>query len=187
MKATLTVIVGVLLAAQAFIGFSFLMSCLKEREKRASLFAGLQLVCMLLLLSIFLYLAGTGFFQTMPGIALLTLALLTAATALFLLARRSAPNPKALKGTPGRMSEKSFSPGIVPFGPALWNTRPSTRSIRTLKRVMPREETGEALSGSWARSTGRPVDPTQRLPWLVLPSLCISQPRSKSNPLLILL
>ena len=106
MKEVLIVVAGVVLAAQALIGLSFFVSCLREREKRASFFAGLQLAAMLLMLFLFIYLAGTGFFRTTLGAALLALALLTAAVAFFMLARRSSPNPKALRGTKGHIVGK---------------------------------------------------------------------------------
>lgn len=101
MKEILTIIAAVVLSVQALIGLSFFISCLWEGEKRASFFAGLQLAGMLLMLLLFLYLTGNGYFQTTLGAVLLALALVAAAAAFFLLARRSTPNLKALKGTRG--------------------------------------------------------------------------------------
>jgi reductive dehalogenase len=104
MKEVLTIIAGVVLTVQAFIGLYFFVSCLWEREKRASLFAGLQLACMFLMLLLFLYLTTIGFFRTNLGAVLLALALAIASVGFFLLARRSAPNQKALKGTKGHIT-----------------------------------------------------------------------------------
>jgi reductive dehalogenase len=104
MKDVLTLVAGMVLAAQAAVGLAFFISCLQEREKRASLFAGVQLACMILLLLLFLYLASTGFFLTTLGAVLLVLAMLAAAAAFVLLARQSAPNLKALKGTRGSIA-----------------------------------------------------------------------------------
>jgi len=104
MKEVLTIIAGLVLAAQAVIALSFFISCLWEKEKRASFFSGLQLACMLLLLFLFLYLASNGFFQSTLGAVLLALAILMAAAAFLLLARRSPANLKALKGTKGSIA-----------------------------------------------------------------------------------
>ena len=101
MKEVLTAVSGIVLVVQAFIGLFFFVSCLWEGEKRASFFAGLQLAGMLLMLLLFIYLGSIGFFQTIPGAALLALALVTAAVVFFLVVRRSAPNEKALQGTKG--------------------------------------------------------------------------------------
>lgn len=103
MKEVLTFAAGIVLTAQALVGLSFFISCLREREKRASIFAGLQLTAMLLIIILFLYLRGTGFFQTTLGAALLALTLLTAAVGFFFLFRRSAPNLNSLKGTKGHI------------------------------------------------------------------------------------
>jgi reductive dehalogenase len=94
-------IAGLVLVAQAFIGLSFFVSCLKEKERRAGLFAGLQALAMLLLLGFFLYLCAIGFFRTGAGIALLIAGLIVCGTMTFFLLRRTPPNPKALQGTKG--------------------------------------------------------------------------------------
>jgi reductive dehalogenase len=103
MKEVLTFVAGIVLTVQALAGLSFFISCLREREKRASIFAGLQLTAMLLIIILFLYLRSTGFFRTALGAALLALALLTAAIGFFFLFRRSAPNLSALKGSKGQI------------------------------------------------------------------------------------
>jgi reductive dehalogenase len=92
---------GLILFAQALIGLSFFISCLQEKERRASLFAGLQLLVMLLLLTLFLYLNGIGFFRTGPGIILLIVGLVVLGALAFFLMRRSPPNTKALQGARG--------------------------------------------------------------------------------------
>ena len=50
-------IVTVVLIIQSCIGLSFFISCIWEKEKRASLFAGLQFLGMLAFLLFFLHLA----------------------------------------------------------------------------------------------------------------------------------
>jgi len=104
MKELLTIVAGIVLTSLALIGLSFFISCLWERERRASFFAGLQLAGILFMLLLFLMLTSTGFFQTSLGFGLLVLVLAIAAVVLFLLTRTSAPNLKALEGTKGHIS-----------------------------------------------------------------------------------
>jgi len=104
MKELLTIVAGIALTAVAAMGLSFFISCLWERERRASLVAGLQMAGMLFVLFLFLFLTRAGCFETSLGAALLTLGLAVAAVALFLLLRRGAPNMKALGGTKGYLA-----------------------------------------------------------------------------------
>lgn len=104
MKELLTILAGTVLTGIVLIGLYFFISCLWERERRASFFAGLQLAGMVFLLFLFLLLTRAGFFQTVLGAALLMLGLAVSAAALILLVRRGVPNPKALKGTKGSIA-----------------------------------------------------------------------------------
>ena len=67
----LTLVDGLALAAQAFVGLAYLVSSLWEKEKRASLFAALQFVGMLLVFILFVSMALSGYFQTWFGGTLL--------------------------------------------------------------------------------------------------------------------
>jgi reductive dehalogenase len=101
MIAFLIFIAGLVLIVQALIGLSFFISCLRERERRASFFAALQLLVMHLLLGLFLHLNSISFFRTGWGIALLITGLTTfGALALFVL-RRTPGNARALHGSKG--------------------------------------------------------------------------------------
>ena len=96
------IIIGAIgLIIQAFIGLSFLLSCISEKESRASMFALIQFIGMLALLAGYLILALTGFFETKIGMTVLIAGYLLAGLATFLLFRRSKPNPRALAGTKG--------------------------------------------------------------------------------------
>jgi reductive dehalogenase len=97
----LVLIDALILIMSSIIGLSFFLSCLHEKERRASFFAGLQLLLMLLLLGVFVYLNGVGFFLTGAGIALLVAGLTLFAVSAFFLVRRTPPNTKALLGTRG--------------------------------------------------------------------------------------
>lgn len=95
---------GIGLTIQAFIGFSFFVSCIWEKEKRASVFAFLQFVGMSVVLGVFLVLVTYGFFNTIPGKVTLCLGYFGAISAALLLLKKTAPNPVALKGTQGLMT-----------------------------------------------------------------------------------
>jgi reductive dehalogenase len=94
--------IGVIgLIAQALIGLSFFISCIWEKERRASVFAGMQFLVMGAFLVIFLLLIWIGFFQTTLGLGILIAGYVVVLLAAFLLVRRTAPNQRALKGTKG--------------------------------------------------------------------------------------
>jgi len=101
MLTFLLLIAGLILIINSIIGLSFLISCLQEKERRASFFAALQLLAMLLLLAFFFHLHSTGFFRTGTGIALLVAGLIVFGAFAFVLLRRTLPNPKALQGAKG--------------------------------------------------------------------------------------
>jgi reductive dehalogenase len=103
MLTFLLLIAGLILIINSIIGLSFLISCLQEKERRASLFAALQLLAMLLLLVFFFHLHSTGFFRTGAGVALLVVGLIVFGAFAFVLLRRTLPNPKALQGAKGRI------------------------------------------------------------------------------------
>jgi reductive dehalogenase len=101
MASVLVFVVGLLLITQAFIGSCFLISSVREKEKRASTFAFLQFLAMLGLLVLFIALWISRFFETGPGVAVLIAGLILAASAAFFLLRKNMPNESALKGTKG--------------------------------------------------------------------------------------
>ena len=100
----LTLADGLALAAQAFVGLAYLLSSLWEKEKRASLFAALQFVGMLLVFILFVSMALSGYFQTWFGGTLLISGTLGAAAGGFFLVRRTGFNAKALQGPDGYVS-----------------------------------------------------------------------------------
>jgi len=89
------------LAAQAFIGLTFFISSIAEKERRATVFGGIQFAGMLGLLIIFLILWGKGFFFTSTGLVVLVLGYALACFSGFLFLHRTPSNPHALKGTLG--------------------------------------------------------------------------------------
>jgi reductive dehalogenase len=97
----LIVLAALVLVVQACIGLGFFISCMWEKEKRATLFAGLQCFGMLCVLIAFLYLVRIDFFETDTGLAILIIGFFLGAVVAFLFLRRTAPNKKALEGTKG--------------------------------------------------------------------------------------
>ncbi|MBW1644433.1 MAG: reductive dehalogenase [Deltaproteobacteria bacterium] len=96
------IFLGVLgLAVQAFIGLAFFYSSVWEKERRATVFAAVQFAGMTVLLIIFIFLAGRGFFKTSPGMALLIAGYIMVVLAVIFMVRRTAPNQRALQGTTG--------------------------------------------------------------------------------------
>lgn len=94
-------IVAVSLIGQAFIALAFFISSIWEKEKRATLFAGLQLLVMAGLVIVFFLLITSGFFETGIGGSILISAFILGTLTLVLLIRKTATNPKALQGTKG--------------------------------------------------------------------------------------
>ena len=89
------------LILQTLIGLSFLVSCIWEKERRATFFAGLQFLAMFGVLILYLYLTWIGFFEAGLGLVLLVVALVLGAVAVFIFMRRTSPNKRALQGAAG--------------------------------------------------------------------------------------
>ena len=68
MVSLLIFIAALGLIVKAFIGLGYFISCILEKEKRATVFAGLQFLGMVALVAVFFFLAGIGFFR--PNLAL---------------------------------------------------------------------------------------------------------------------
>jgi reductive dehalogenase len=94
-------IAGLVLVSLALIGLSFFISCILEKEPRASLFAALQLLTTLLLLGFFIHLYSIAFFHAGAGIAILVAGLIVSGSIAVALLRRTPANPKALQGAKG--------------------------------------------------------------------------------------
>ena len=101
MIGILTMIVGGALIVQAFIGLSFFVSSVWEREPKATIFSLIQFLGMSGLVAFFFYLLNVGLFETTIGIFILWLAIVSGALCLFFLIKKSPPNKKALQGTEG--------------------------------------------------------------------------------------
>ena len=94
-------ILGLALCVQAFIGLSFFISSIQEREKRATVLAGLQFIGMLFLVVLFFVLNAYDFFDSGFGFGIMILALVVGAVGAILLFTRIGVNKRALQGTKG--------------------------------------------------------------------------------------
>ena len=97
----LVLVVSVGLFGQAAVGMSYLISSIRESEKRASFFAGLQFLAMAGALFVFLSWWHSGFLYTGGGTAIVIFLLIGGGIAALLLLKKTASNPKALEGTRG--------------------------------------------------------------------------------------
>jgi reductive dehalogenase len=101
MTVVLFWIIAIAGIVQAIIGLSYFVSSIWEKERRASMFGGLQFLGMLAALILLFYLYSAGFFHTTPGVVVLILGLILGALAAASLMMRLGVNAKALKGTGG--------------------------------------------------------------------------------------
>jgi len=101
MTNLLSAIVIAGLTGFAFVGLTFLVSAVREKEKRAAIFGGAQFICLLVLLVLFICGHGSGFFVDGFGLMILVGFSVTGALGCLTLVYRTAGNPKALAGTAG--------------------------------------------------------------------------------------
>ena len=71
MNILITIVILFGLGALVFVGLTYFISSIWEREKRASVFAGLQFLGMTALLGIFWYFVNIGFFEKQYGTPIL--------------------------------------------------------------------------------------------------------------------
>ena len=86
---------------QAAIGLSFFISCVWEKEPRATIVSGIQFLLMLGLVGLLFYLNSTGFFITNSGLTVLIISLGMAAGFCVFLMRKTGQNQSALEGANG--------------------------------------------------------------------------------------
>jgi reductive dehalogenase len=141
-------VVFVGLCGQAAVGLGYWISSIKELEKRASVFAGLQFLAMMGAVLLFFYGWHVGFLYTGGGIAILIGLLAGAGFAVFLFVKKTPTNPKALEGTRGaivgevaRVDERdivfarnrSIRPGTEQYK-AYYKKRPAYEKIDAARR-----------------------------------------------------
>jgi reductive dehalogenase len=145
----LSLLVTLGLCVQTAVGSSYLVSSIWEKEKRASVFAGVQLIGMLGLTILFVYWWQTGLFYKGPGVGILICLLMAGIAAGVLLMRKTPANPKALKGTKGLIvgevkrpderdivfaRNRSLRPGSEQYQ-AYYSTQPEVEQYDTARRA----------------------------------------------------
>lgn len=142
------------LLVQAFIGLSFFISCIWEKESRAAIFAFLQFVGMVGMFIVFFFLAWTGYFYTDSGFILLTAGCIVTTALSFVLFTRIGTNPEALQGTQGLILDKVKQHDerdlVFARNRAL---RPESKEYKAYYKKHPEKETFDAQR----RSRGGPI------------------------------
>ena len=167
------------------VGLCFFISSIWERERRASIFAGLQFLLMLTVLIVFLSLSRMGFFGSGPGLAVLIILYVIGLPLALLFLLPSRRNPRALAGTKGYVhgEVRRFDERAQVFARNR-SLRPGSREYEIFYRDYPgyeefdkkRRERGGPLGslGSIDGSRGRiNVDATLA---------CVSIPQALSSP-----
>jgi reductive dehalogenase len=101
MKEILFRLASIAAIVQALIGLSYFVSSIWEKERRASIFAGLQFLGMLIVVILLYSLYSTGFFHTTSGALVLILGLVIGISLTVFLVIPLGVNAKALQGSRG--------------------------------------------------------------------------------------
>jgi reductive dehalogenase len=130
------VLVG--LISQAVVGLSYLISSVREKEKNASLFGGLQFLGMAGALILFIYWWTNGFLATASGIGIMICLLIGGIAAAIMLIRKTPANQKALEGTQGLITGdvKRFDERDVVFARNR-TIRPGSEQYKAYYRMRP--------------------------------------------------
>jgi len=157
MVTVLIFIAALALIAQAFIGLTYFISCIREKEKQATFFAGLQFVGMLGLVVFFFFLIWIGFFETVPGLSLLIAGLILGALGAFLLMRRTGANQRALEGSKGLIvgKVKRYDEREIVFARNR-SLRPGSEQYRVFYKEHPEYEEFDARRRKMGGPLGHP-------------------------------
>jgi reductive dehalogenase len=130
------VLVG--LISQAVVGLSYLISSLREKEKNASFFGGVQFLGMAAALILFIYWWTSGFLATASGIGIMICLLIGGIAAAIMLIRKTRANQKALEGTRGLITGdvKRFDERDVVFARNR-TIRPGSEQYKAYYRMHP--------------------------------------------------
>jgi reductive dehalogenase len=181
----LTIMGAAGLAVQAFIGLSFFISCLREKDPRASLFALLQFLGMTAVLIIYLVLAWAGFFKAGTGLFLLVAGYVLVALAVVLILARIGKNPRASQGTKGLFAGevKRFDERDQVFARNR-SLRPGSKPYHAYYEAHPERENYDAQR----RAKGGPMGPAgvidrpHELANVAMTLACVSMPHYLSDP-----
>ncbi|MGD2100005.1 MAG: reductive dehalogenase domain-containing protein [Desulfobacterales bacterium] len=159
MKIVDTIIFLVLagLIAQAAIGLSFLISSIRELEKRASVLAGVQFAIMAGAVLLFAYGWETGFLYSGSGVGILICLIAGAGLCAILFVKKSPANLKALQGTQGAIvgDVKRIDERDVVFARNR-SIRPGTDQYGTYYQMRPEYEKMDAARREKGGPLGQP-------------------------------
>ena len=149
------VLVG--LISQAVVGLSYLISSVREKEKSASLFGGLQFLGMAGALILFIYWWTSGFLATASGIGIMICLLIGGIAAAIMLIRKTPANQKAQEGTQGLITGdvKRFDERDVVFARNR-TIRPGSEQYKAYYRMRPEYEQFDAARREKGGPLGQP-------------------------------
>jgi len=134
------------LIGQAAVGLNYLVSSVREKEKRASFFAGLQFFLMAGALVLFAFGWITGFLATAGGIGFLIGLLIAGVAGGIIFIRKTPASQKALAGTRGLITGevKRFDERDIVFARNR-TLRPGSEQYQTYYRMRPEYEKLDAV------------------------------------------
>lgn len=169
----------------AVIGLGFLISCIWEKEARATLFAGFQLVLMLGLVILLFYLESIGLFETRAGTTLLIIGLILSGGLLALFTLTIGSNANALQGTRGLMvgSVKRCDERDIVFARNR-TLSPGTEQYNTYYKLHPEYEEYDAARRKRGGPLGKPgsIDKPEGRPNVAATLASLSIPLHLSTP-----
>jgi len=169
----------------AVIGLSFLISCIWEKEARATLFAGFQFVLMLGLVILLFYLESIGLFETRTGTTLLIIGLILSGGLLALFTLTIGSNANALQGTRGLMvgSVKRCDERDIVFARNR-TLSPGTEQYNTYYKSHPEYEGYDAARRKRGGPLGKPgsIDKPEDRPNVAATLASLSIPLHLSTP-----
>ena len=185
MRSILIFLVGTALIAQALLGLSYFISCIWEKEKRATIFAAIQFTGMLVPVLLFFYLNQSGFFDTLVGTIVLAVGIVAGAVVFVVLWARTGANQKALQGTKGLIDRevKRFDERAHVFARNR-SLRPDSEQYKTFYQKHPELESVDSERRKMGGPLGHPgaIDRPHETPNVSATLASLSIPLYLSNP-----
>lgn len=138
---TLMFLIGaIVLVGQALLAFTFFVACIQERENRAAILGGLQLLVMACIAIAYVYPATTGFYATPAGLWVLRVVLLYCVLAYVVLVKQWGAARRPLEGIRGFIvdSVKRFDERETVF--ARDQLQPGSEEYKTFYEAHPESE-----------------------------------------------
>lgn len=152
-------LLAVVLIAQALLGLAFLVSCIWEKEKRASVFAVLQLVGMVVPVMVLFVLHAMRFFETSIGMLMLAVAYVGGGLGCLLFGLRIGKNSRALKGASGLIfGEVKRTDKRATAGTRVFSLQPGTDEYKEFYEQHPEWEAADAARRKGYHPTDGAID-----------------------------